>query len=283
MQAPVTRNKRIASLPQPASFSILALHWEHMANPFGSAEMAAGYATSRPPVHERVIEQVCGRLSRTGRFRLAVDVGCGAGVSTRALAGFANARVGLEPLEIMLEWADKTAPSARFIAARAEALPLRNHSADLITAAGSLNYIDLDLFFPEAARVLTGDGVLVIYDFSPGRSFRNASALDGWFSEFCDRYPPPPNEARHLDPVILRDSARGFRVLSEQEFEIPLLLTSAFYVNYMMTETNVAAAVRGGVPISGIRSWCTDTIGAIWGDAAREVLFRGYFVAMSCE
>ena len=33
-------------------------------------------------------------------------------------------------------------------------LPLADASVDLITAAGALNYADLDLFFPEAARVL---------------------------------------------------------------------------------------------------------------------------------
>ncbi len=85
-----------------------------MSNPFGTDEMAAGYATSRPPVHPRVIEQVYQELGRTEPFQRALDVGCGAGVSTRALIGFARNCIGLEPAETMLKWAAALAPSADF-------------------------------------------------------------------------------------------------------------------------------------------------------------------------
>src|SRR6478752_3918231 len=134
--------------------------------------MAAGYATSRPPVHPRVIERVYRELGRTTPFQRALDVGCGAGVSTRALTGFAQRCIGLEPAEAMLKWAAPLAPSAHFAVGTAEALPIGDRTVDLISAAGSLNYADLDLFFPEASRVLMPHGVLLVYDFTPGRSFR---------------------------------------------------------------------------------------------------------------
>jgi SAM-dependent methyltransferase len=250
-----------------------------MSNPFHTDDMALGYATSRPPVHARVIERVSASLNRT--FRLALDIGCGAGVSTRALAGLAADCIGLEPVEPMLKWAWKTAPFARFIVGTAEAIPLRDQSVDLITAAGSLNYANLDLFFPEAARVLTQDGVLVVYDFSPGRSFRNHTGLEAWFSNFYSRYPPPPNESRDLSPAILSEITSRFRLRCHRQFEIAIPMTPAFYVDYMMTETNVAAAVRSGVPHSEIKSWCAETLAAIWNGAERDVLFRGYFACMN--
>jgi ubiquinone/menaquinone biosynthesis C-methylase UbiE len=103
----------------------------------------------------------------------------------------------------MLKWASMIAPSAGFVVGTAEAIPLCDHSVDLITAAGSLNYANLDLFFPEAARVR------------------------------------------------------------------------------MMTETNVAAAVRSGVPHSQIKSWCAETLAPVWNGPEREVQFRGYFACMS--
>ena len=102
-----------------------------MSNPFGTDEMAAGYATSRPPVHPRVIEQVYQELGRTEPFRRALDVGCGAGVSTRALSGFAGKCIGLEPAEAMLKWAAALAPSADFAVGTAEALPLGDRTVDL--------------------------------------------------------------------------------------------------------------------------------------------------------
>ena len=251
-----------------------------MPNPFGTEEMATGYSTSRPGVHPRVIEQAFKQLGRTEPFQLVIDVGCGAGVSTKALAGFATNCIGLEPMEGMLKWATTTAPFARFVVGTAEAIPLCDHSVDLITAAGSLNYANLDLFFPEAARVLRGDGVLLVYDFSPGRSFRDATSLDKWFSGFYSRYPPPENEARRLSPEILSEMSPGFRILSHHQFEIGITMTLTSYVDYMMTETNVAACVRGGVPQSEIKSWCAKTLVPVWNGQEREVLFRGYFACM---
>ncbi len=250
-------------------------------NPFGTDEMAAGYATSRPPVHPRVIEQVYRELGRTAPFQRALDVGCGAGVSTRALTGFAQRCIGLEPAEAMLKWAAPLAPSADFAVGTAEALPLRDRTVDLISAAGSLNYANLDLFFPEAARVLMPHGVLLVYDFSPGRRFCDAPGLDEWFAGFYNRFPPPAQEARNLSPEILAQRKCGFRVIRHRQFEIGIPLAPESYLNYVMTETNVAAAVREGAPLSEIRSWCAQTLAPIWQDSEREVLFRGYFACMT--
>lgn len=252
-----------------------------MANPFGTEAMAAGYATSRPAVHPRVMARVYERLEKSGPFRRALDVGCGAGVSTNALTGFATKCIGLEPVEAMLRLATTIAPSAEFIAGTAEAIPLCDHAVDLISAAGSLNYANLDLFFPEAARVLTADGVLVIYDFSPGRSFSDENSLDEWFTSFMNRYPPPANEGKTLSPHILNHLNSGFRMRCQQHFKIGLPLRPDFYLDYILTETNVAAAIRSGVPHSEIRSWCAETLAPVWNGADREVQFRGYFVCMS--
>ena len=254
-----------------------------MANPFATESMAAGYANSRPPVHRLVIQRAFRQLDRTRPFSLALDIGCGAGVSTKALAGFADRCIGLEPNQSMLAWSPAVALLAAFLCASAEAIPLRDHSVDLITAAGSLNYVDLDLFFPQAARVLTPDGILIVYDFSPGRSFRAAAGLDEWFSEFSRLYPPPASETRDLSPEILEDVASGFRLRAHEYFEVALPLTAGFYVDYMMTETNVAAAIRRGEPASEIESWCTRTLQPIWRSPEHEVLFRGYFACMEVQ
>ena len=236
--------------------------------------MAAGYATSRPPVHPRVIERA---LAGTALFRRALDIGGGAGVSTKALAGFAQSIVGLEPAVAMLRWAPAI---AHFVSGCAEAIPFHDRSFDLLTAAGSLNYVDLDLFFPEAVRVLIPGGVLLIYDFSPGRNFRDAPGLDEWFAAFHLRYPPPAAEGRELSPEILAALSTGFRLDRHQWFEIGITLTPEFYLDYVLTETNVASAVRSGEPEGEIRSWCAETLAPLWHGAAHEVLFRGYFACL---
>src|SRR5262245_32559103 len=137
-----------------------------MSDLFDTSAMAAGYATARPPVHQRILELARPYLKGAG-FRHGLDVGCGAGLSTKALADLVEHCVGLEPSAGMLRWAPSSAPEADFVVGGAETLPFASGSIDLITAAGSLNYVRLEPFFTEAARVLTSQGVLVVYDFLP--------------------------------------------------------------------------------------------------------------------
>jgi SAM-dependent methyltransferase len=239
-----------------------------MTSSFEQAGMAAGYARFRPPVHREILELA---FAAGTVFQRALDVGCGAGVSTQALAGFADFAIGMEPVASMLP------KSPGYFAGAAEAIPVRSDSIDLITAAGSLNYADPDLFFREAARVLHASGLLIVYDFEPGRSFRDSSALDDWFRAFVARYPWPPHEGRELNPEILSDLAVGFQLERQQSFQIAIPLARAFYLEYMLTETNVAFAIRSGAAREEIRSWCAKTLDAFWEDGEREILFCGYY------
>lgn len=245
-------------------------------NLFASASMAQGYAKARPRIHPWVIERVRERLGLAGTARRAVDVGCGAGLSTAPLAGIARLAVGIEPAVAMLPWAGTVAPGARFAAGRAEALPLRSGSIDLITAAGSLNYADLDRFFPEARRVLAPGGTLAVYDFGQGRSFRASPALAEWFAAFSERYPLPAGSARALDPAILASLDSGFSVEDQLEFELALPFAAGTYLDYAMSEANVAAAVGRGDDEPAVREWCARTLGPVFGGGSHEVVFTGY-------
>jgi len=252
-----------------------------MENSFSTNAMAAGYAAFRPPLHGRILERVKPHLPWPGKASRAVDIGCGAGLSTRALKEVADQCIGIDAAETMLRGSAQAVPGADFVVGRAEALPVRDCCIDLITAAGSLNYVDLPNFFREAARALVTGGWIVVYDFSPGRTFADAPGLDGWFLSFIDRYPWPPNEALELDPERLATIDPRIELRSHEYFAISLTLTPAFYLEYMMTETNVSHALRGGVQEQEIRSWCSNTLRSAWGERPREVLFRGYFACLT--
>jgi SAM-dependent methyltransferase len=243
-------------------------------NIYESARMAAGYAFSRPPVHPRVLQRVAEQLHITGQLGRALDLGCGAGRSTAALAPLALVAVGLEPVRTMLAHRHAVAPRAVFAIGQAEVLPFQSRAFDLITAAGSLNYVNLARFLPDAARVLAPAGVLVIYDFSVGRRFRGDGALDEWFAAFEHRYPFPPDY--DLDVRALDYERAGLRLSAYHEFEIALPLDAPLYLQYMLSETNVESALARGVPEEEIRDGCRGPIEALFSDGPRDVLFSGY-------
>ncbi|MBV8708299.1 MAG: hypothetical protein JO028_14005, partial [Acidobacteriaceae bacterium] len=121
---------------------------------------------------------------------------------------------------------------------------------------------------------------LVVYDFGPGRSFRDSTSLDQWFVEFTTRYPWPPNEAQEISPEILKQTAGSFRVEDAEHLQIGITLTPDFYTLYMLTETNVAFALRNGTRLEEIRLWCEETLRPVWNGESHEVLFRGYYACL---
>ena len=218
---------------------------------YESARMAAGYAFSRPAVHPHILGKIRKDLRLEGPVERALDIGCGAGLSTAALGPVAGSVVGLEPVLSMLAHRHAVAPRASFVAARAEQLPFAAGSFDVITAAGALNYVDLGLFLPDLARVLAPRGVMAIYDFSAGRRLRGSGALNAWYAEFERRYPPKPGyemDVRHLEYARAGLSLVGF-----ERFEVAVPMTMWQYVPYAMSETGVELAVARGVPEAEIR------------------------------
>lgn len=247
-----------------------------MSNPFASPEMAAGYAADRPPLHAHILDMV--RLDLETRLPVgrALDIGCGAGLSTAPLGPLAHQWVGLDPVAAMLAAGHVMAPGATFVVGSAERLPFASASIDLATAAGSLNFTAVDVALEEIGRVIRPRGLLVVYDWATASEFVNDPALGTWFMGFTTRYPRPPSEAVSLDPSTLSRYASAFTLAHAVTFTWPLTMTMDAYERYMMTETNVAAAVRGGTTLDDVRTWCHETLAGVFGGRPRDVLFRGY-------
>jgi SAM-dependent methyltransferase len=241
---------------------------------YESARMAAGYAFNRPPVHPRIIERIREGLRIASPVARALDIGCGAGRSTSALEPVARHVVGLEPVRGMLAHWHEVAPHASFVVGRAEQLPFAARSFDIVTAAGALNYVDLEVFLADLARVLSAGGVMIIYDFSAGRRLRGSGDLDAWYAEFERRYPPKPGY--DMDVRTLAYEGTGLRLDAMETFEVAVPMTIGEYVSYAMSETGVELAVARGVPEAEIRDWCEATLAGVLGDEPRDVLFDAY-------
>ena len=248
-----------------------------MTSVYDSERLAAAYAFDRPAVHGHILRSA--RLSRAADR--ALDVGCGAGLSTAALAPLARQVIGLEPVSVMLVHRQAVAPHARFVVGQAERLPFAARSFDLVAAAGSLNYADLPSALAEVARVLTREGTFLLYDFAAGRRAVNCDDLAGWFASFERQFPPAPGW-QCFDVRELSLGANGLRLVDYREAEIQLPMTFDAYVRYMLSETNVEDAIaRGACSAEEARNWCRKTLRAVFADGELSLVIPGYVATLA--
>lgn len=123
------------------------------ARSFGS--VADAYERARPGYPDAAVRWLVG-----DEPCVVVDVGAGTGKLTRQLVAAGHDVVAVEPLPEMLAQLRRVAPSARALEGSAEAIPLDDASADVVTAAQAFHWFDHAVALPEMARVLRTDGVL---------------------------------------------------------------------------------------------------------------------------
>jgi ubiquinone/menaquinone biosynthesis C-methylase UbiE len=96
-----------------------------------------------------------------------VDVGCGEGHLTRALAALGARVTGCDPFMPETSWTAHKSGSYRLVKASADALPMADASADLVLFVFSLHHVPaakLDAAITEARRVLRPSGRLYVAD-----------------------------------------------------------------------------------------------------------------------
>lgn len=153
------------------------------------------YAAYRPPLHQAILQRA---LPADSRFEHGVDVGSGTGYSALALAAYCRRVSGVEPSEAMRQ-AAQPHPAVSYLAGRADALPLADGSADILTLAGVLPYARSDARSDASAAELRRVGrvgaTLLVYDFEvlldetlarlqlaepPRADYDHAANLDGY-------------------------------------------------------------------------------------------------------
>jgi len=122
-----------------------------------------------------------------------IDAGCGGGIYTRAIAEMGAASVvGIDSSDVMLAAARTTCipyDSVQFVHAAVDAVPVPDHSGDLILARALVHHLpDLQRFAEEMHRLLRPDGTLIIQDRTPAdvNQIPSPENLRGYFFE---RYP----------------------------------------------------------------------------------------------
>ena len=237
--------------PQPAGSSAVPGTGGRVSNPFDSDAAARRYAHARPYYHRSALDLAARQLGIT-HARLAVDVACGTGLSTRAVLELADRVVAIDASAAMLRAAHPHA-RARYLAAAAERIPLRDAAADLATVGAAFHWFDQRRAFSELARVLRdGAGLAVYTDFFHGR-LSGQPAFTTWLKEtYLPRYPTPARHA-HFDPAAALPAGFGDTSYAEDDIHVPLTHTQL--ADYLLSQSNAATAIESGaISPDGLRT-----------------------------
>jgi SAM-dependent methyltransferase len=212
-------------------------------NPFTSPTAAQRYAEGRPDYHEEIARQVAAFLGHAVPIGCAVDVGCGTGQSTRAMARLSRRIVGVDVSESMVREARARADHP-IVLARAESLPLRTGSADAIFASAAFHWFDQPRFLAEARRVARPSAWLIVYDNGFSGVVEGVDEVRAWHHDwYLRKFPPRPSNATFSPRLASR---AGFEVRCAKRYVNHVDMDAASLARFLVTQSNVLGAVEAG-------------------------------------
>jgi len=135
-----------------------------MASLFKSTSQARHYANFRPVYPPSLYDKIASSVVPTGNETLAIDVGCGPGQATVALAAYFDKIVGIDPSQAQLQNA-ATHDRVSYQVGQATKLPAQNGTVAAVTAAQAAHWFDIPTFHQEVDRVLQPGGCLAMWTY----------------------------------------------------------------------------------------------------------------------
>jgi len=244
----------------------------HVDNPFAAPGIGGYYDHGRPFHHPRSLARVFAAVG-SAELDTALDIACGTGMGTVALAAHAPLVVGVDVSPEMLS-AARQAPGAHYLLGSAEALPFPAHSFDAATCCSGVHWFDQDRFFAELKRVLRPGGWVGLYDHYFTGEMLDVPAFGVWLREALTRYPLPARNPMVGDPRAVTPD--GFERVADESFADDIELTHEQLTDYQLTISNLVDAVERGTTRDELRAWSLESTAPLFeGATTRTVRFLG--------
>lgn len=244
---------------------------------FDFKRIAEGYK-NRPYLHSQVIEKF---QTDTGRqqFASGLDIGCGAGLSTRALKAICTNVIGTDISPEMINVAKEVCAQDKnitYLVSSAENLSLENKKFDIVTAAGAIQWIDRDIFLSNMNKIARKNGYLLIYDFAISDIMQgNPAYTDWWHNHYLIDFPKPyRNESIWKSEDVV---PYGFRMVDQINLKMEYSFDLKSFIEFMMIQSNVNAKIgKAGRKEEEVQQWFEQTLSPIFHNQTQCLLFKGY-------
>ncbi len=246
---------------------------------FDSKRIALGYA-KRPWLHKSVIEQLlrdC-NLDSSYKFKNGLDVGCGAGLSTKALHLICDKVTGTDIADSMVEVCRdlyEKDSSYSFYVAKAEETKVPDKKYDIVTAAGCINWVDENKFMVNMDEVVEDNGLIVIYDFGITDKMVGSKAYTTWYQdEYLKRFPKPFRKENMWTQADLPD---GFIMEKQTEYDMEYEFELESFVDFMLIQSNVNAQIESGsITTNEAKKRIETSLSPIFEHSPKQLIFHGY-------
>lgn len=243
---------------------------------FDHKRIAEGYK-DRPFLHKQVIEQFQKDYG-VRQYENGLDVGCGAGLSAKALKLICKNVTGTDISPEMVAVAPEIcgAEGFTFFPCKAEEVPCPDTSYDIVTAAGVVQWVDRDAFLRNLRRIMSDDGVLVIYDFCVSDKMIGRECYTSWWHEqYLKEFPKPYRNEQVWTQADVEPA--GFDIVKQVNYELPYEFDLDAFVKFMMIQSNVNAKIEGDEKsVDEVRQWFYKTLEDIFASGKQIVIFTGY-------
>lgn len=243
-------------------------------NPFLDDDTARRYARGRPD-HRHVLAPALRRLVER-RVDVAVDVGCGTGLTAESLASVADVVIGMDASLAMLRVGRA---SQRSVAALAECMPLPASSVDLVLVGSALHWFELTRFLAEVDRITrTGALLMVHHDYFLG-DVLGRPAFRAWFRDvYLTRFPPPPRGRRYRSGEDLN----MWRHRATERYERTVSWTVEEFAVYLTTQSHLAVPLNDRIlTLDELISWLLAECRPFFGDEPKDLRFGGFVSALA--
>lgn len=246
---------------------------------FDDKRIASGYAKDRPFLHSQMIELIKKDMDIKESFAKGLDVGCGAGLSSKALKMICDRVTGTDISGEMVAEASALYPNPPydFFQSSAEEIKAPENTFDIATAAGVIGWVEEEKFLPNLSKIMKNNGVLIIYDFWITDQMQgNAVYTDWWHQSYLKNFPKPPRKENVWTQEMIEPY--GFEMKKQKEclFEYEFDLES--FVRFMMLQSNVNAQIEEkGKTLEIIRKWFEQALAPIFKGERKTLIFKGYY------